>query len=541
MMPGKCVGTSGSRKENVGLSRTDVANFQSILFPFDAIPDEIDRQTEPVCFRDLNLDQVVQVVMTGRAEYNLRSFFYWPCRNVGAVRYRHDIFRDLERRELRASVERFASAMQSLRRMLARVDSIYYERQRQRCLLDAVHTYTDGIRQFATDLEGTDPKAAGMQELLSYLAAYIGSKQFREMKDAAQHLIDELGKIRYSLHIHGKRMTVRRYEPEPDYSADVLEAFEKFRQRASKEYRFKLHSPAEMNQVEAAILDRVALLYPELFAALADFSARYSSFMDAALVRFDREVQFYLAWLEHVDRFKELSLAFSYPEVSDVSKEIHAEDSFDLALAEARREEGQSVVTNSFSLSGEERVLVVTGPNQGGKTTFARMFGQLHFLAALGCPVPAKAARLFLFDQLFTHFERSEAVENLRGKLEDELLRIRHILESATPESILIMNESFLSTTLEDALLLSRKTMEKIVLRDMLCLSVTFLDEMTQVKGAVSMVGEVDPEDPSRKTFRICRRPADGLAYAMTIAKKYGLTRDEIQTRIARNAERSGK
>lgn len=541
MTPTKCVRTSGSRKEKVGLSRTDIAGFQSILFPFETITYDIDRQTEPACFPDLNLDQVVRVVMAGRAEYNLRPFSYWPCRNVGSVRYRHDIFRDLERRELRASVERFAEAMRSLRGRMVRADSMYYQRQKQRCLLDAVNVYTEGVRRFVSELGAAEPEAEGMQALLSYVNFYIGSIEFREMEGTAQHLIAELGRIRYALQIHGKRVTVRRYEPEPDYSADVLETFEKFRQGASKEYRFKSRPPAEMNHVEAAILDWVSLLYPELFAALADFSARYGSFMDAALVRFDREVQFYLAWLEHVDRFKDSGLAFCYPAVSDVSKDIHAEDGFDLALAEARREGGQSVVTNGFSLSGEERVLVVTGPNQGGKTTFARMFGQLHFLAALGCPVPAKAARLFLFDQLFTHFERSEAIENLRGKLEDELLRIRQILESATSDSILIMNESFLSTTLDDALFLSRKTIEKIVERDMLCVSVTFLDEMSRVKSAVSMVGEVDARDASRRTFRIVRRPADGLAYAMTIAKKYGLTRDEIQTRITENAERSGK
>jgi DNA mismatch repair protein MutS len=146
--------------------------------------------------------------------------------------------------------------------------------------------------------------------------------------------------------------------------------------------------------------------------------------------------------------------------------------------------------------------------------------------------VPGSRARLLLPDRILTHFEARENPEELRSKLEEDLRRLKTLLDGATDRSLLILNEPFASAALLDARLIGRFVLERIRARGSLGVVVTFLDELARLPGTRSLVAEVDPEDPARRTFRILERPADGKAYALALAEKYGLTYARLKERL---------
>ncbi len=510
------------------------APFESILFEQRRHASGVDDLEQPDFFGDLNLDQLVESITSGHEQYSLERFFYAPLHDVDTVRYRHEVLHDLERPEVLEAITSFADAMIRMRKHLSVAQRLRYPLQAQAYFLAAVEIYCDGVGALAQQLAERDVCSRGVRGLRDYVAAACAADApFTSLARDARELKRALAGVRYAVRINGAKVTVTKYEGEPDYSAEVEEVFAKFQQGAVKSYLVKLPDLAEMDHVEAQILAGVANLHPDVFGALAGFCDRHREYLDPVIAAFDCEVQFYVAYLELVARLRAAGLAFCYPRVSARSKQIAADEAFDLALADKLVREEHKVVTNGFRLEGRERIIVVTGPNNGGKTTFARMLGQLHHLAALGLLVPGSDARLFLPDRIFSHFEREEDIETLRGKFEDELLRVREILEHATSRSLIVMNESFSSTSLNDALFVGSEVVRLILELDALGVYVTFVDEIASLSHAtVSMVTQINPDNPAERTFKVIRTPADGLAYAWAIADNYGLSYERLLERI---------
>jgi DNA mismatch repair protein MutS len=279
-----------------------------------------------------------------------------------------------------------------------------------------VETYGDAVGRLAQDLRGAEISSRGLRNFREYLTNYAASGRFSALRAETKKLKDDLAGIRYNLLLKGDQIRVSGYEGESDYSAEVEATFEKFKQGAVKDDRVGFPRWEEMNHVEAAVLDMVAKLHPDTFQALDDYRVRH----DKTIADFDREVQFYVAYLEYMARFTHRGLTFCFPTVSDRSRDIQARDTFDLALAGMLAEEKKSVVCNDFFLKDPERIPRGVRPQPGrqdhaGPNVRATAPPRQPRAARAGprrrtVPVrPAVYAR-----------RKEEDVANLRGKLEDD-------------------------------------------------------------------------------------------------------------------------
>ncbi len=509
------------------------SSFRSVLFGAHDAPAEIDLTPPPAYFGDLNLDQVETTLVSGRAEYHLEGFFRTPLHDVDTVRLRHEVFEDLERDAVRSTVTDFTTAMEEVRRRLTRAARRFHHHEKARWFLDAACYYAEAMARLIADLDDAHPDSRALRGLLTYAVGYSASDRFVRMREEAARVHASLDGIRYDVWLHGARVTVGPYDEERNYSLAVARTFARFQQHPVDPTTEHDWSGGDLDPVEARILDQVAKVFPDAFKDLDAFCRTFAEFRDPVIRAFDREIRFYLAYLDLTEPLRRAGLAFSLPEVSTTDKTENATDTFDLALAARQVGDRKPLVTNDIRLDGPERVLVVTGPNNGGKTTTARTVGQLHHLAALGVPVPGRSTRLFLCDAIYTHFERREDPTALAGKLQEELQRFADDFARATGSSLVVMNEMFSSTTVQDALFLSRAMLRRVRDLDALGVCVTFLDELATYDAAtVSMVSSVDPDDPARRTFKVVRRNADGRAYARAVAEKYGLTYRQLSGRV---------
>jgi DNA mismatch repair ATPase MutS len=180
------------------------------------------------------------------------------------------------------------------------------------------------------------------------------------------------------------------------------------------------------------------------------------------------------------------------------------------------------IVHNSINLNERERILLITGPNNGGKTVLAQTLGLAQLLFQNGLYSPMSGGTLPVYNRIYTHFPKDEDIGLGTGRLGEEAARVSKIYQIAENNSLVIFNEPYITTSPIEGLDILIKSLRKFMEMQCIVYLVTHYLDILQKSGEsndfASYVMEIKDE---RKTYKALRRPPLEKSYALELARKH--------------------
>lgn len=302
---------------------------------------------------------------------------------------------------------------------------------------------------------------------------------------------------------------------------------------------------AEMNPLLVPLFHDLARILDTVCQPVATALGRYVSLHSQWLAALSGDLAFYLAAVRLRQRFQASGLPVCRPEIMPMQERFcEWRDGYNFNLALQCLEEGRepgSIVTNDVHLGERGRIGILTGPNQGGKTTYIQMIGLCHVLAQAGLWVPARTARLSPVDAIYTHYPVAEQLEKATGRFGDEAQRLSEIFTRATRHSLMLLNESLASTSPGEGLYIAQdlvRILRRLGVRAIfathlheLAADVTSLNASTPGDSLIiSLVASRrdEAEAGTLRSFKIMPGAPLGRSYASEVAARYGMSYDQL-------------
>jgi hypothetical protein len=216
------------------------------------------------------------------------------------------------------------------------------------------------------------------------------------------------------------------------------------------------------------------------------------------------ELAFYLGCLNLHERLREKGEPTCFPTpLADGHLTLTAEGVYDVCLT---LHLDDRVVGNDV-YADERSLVMITGANQGGKSTLLRSLGVAQLMMQSGMFVGGQSLRASVCAGVYTHYKREEDAAMESGKLDEELRRMSAIADHITPRSILLCNESFASTNEREGSEIARQVVRAMLDKQVRVLFVTHMYDLAhsfhaqQLDSALFLRAEREPD--GRRTFKV--------------------------------------
>ncbi len=328
---------------------------------------------------------------------------------------------------------------------------------------------------------------------------------------------------------------------------------------------------AYSNPLMIPIFRDIADIMRKTIRPLGKALREFLSINSRLFIKLQEDFLFYLGAAKVVAGLNKHGIPMSRPIIADGNKRIfEATDLYNINLAihllrsdpDKAEAAAAAIVKNDFSLNERGRIAIITGPNRGGKTTMLQAVGLCQIMTQVGLFVPAAHAELSAADNIFTHYPAKEELERGTGRFGEEAQRLRELFSKASRSSLILLNETLSSTSMGESLFLAVDLVRVLKLMGTRALYTTHLHQLaanierinkgtrgdSRLFSLVAMVKkDPDPDQPPgpdgqpaqkiTPTFKIVAGPPEGQSYAIDLARRFGISRNQLLEQLKERGE----
>ncbi len=552
----------------------------SLLTPPGFAPDY--KVLSEAAIHDLGLDYLCEQVTEKKQERTLfLSILSQMTDNPEVTKYRSDVFGDIYQNEaMRDEMLRILDRINFLRdygsigKTFEEAANVWDLMHR----LDELKDYIQCVEAIFKSLSDAQVHSEGLLRLKEYVDGLYHDNGFSELKKdiaALRATTSELKSVTVGINLNdrfeadgiGLISINSRYFTKSnifDHFCEKISMKEVVKPDTEWKEEYKFHPfAAETNKMPDIIPLRGIALIPEgdMMEDVPRYMNRVTNQMLSAVVKklksvLDRYVSvtiteitdlipefiYYVRFAQYIEKLSGRGLHFCKGTLAAEEageRVMRARGFYNMKLAAAVSEKQETIVTNDLDFDKAHLVYVLTGANRGGKTTVTQAVGLLFALAQGGIFVPAESFAFQPADCIYTHFPADEDKTMDLGRLGEECRRFRQIYSDSTKNSLLLLNETFSTTSFEEGYFIAKDAVRAILSKGVRTIYNTHmhklafeLEELNRPYDAVKAVSLIVKADGGNRSFKIAMAPPEGMSYAGDIARKYGVTYEMLVEHI---------
>ena len=268
-----------------------------------------------------------------------------------------------------------------------------------------------------------------------------------------------------------------------------------------------------------------------LVRSLRDTLTKYANVAIVNVSGLVPEFVYYIRCAQFISGLMEKGCAFCEPQPqAEGDTSMSAKGFYNIRLA-MNMENVSEIVANDLCFDKKRTVYILTGANRGGKTTITQAAGQLFVLAQGGLFVPAQSFEYVPCDCIYTHFPADEDKTMDLGRLGEECVRFKDMFSQATGKSLMLLNETFSTTSFEEGYYIARDSVKALLTKSVRTIYNTHMhklgedaQEFTRESSGAGAASLIMRTEDGRRSFKVVQAQPEGSSYAKDIAEKYGVT-----------------